>query len=1321
NPAPMHASVAAGVSKRGLLAANEVAGGIWVMGRSTAAFGCNLNPMTALTTSNCPLSAPLASFSSNTTQTCPGGTVTFTDQSQRTTSWDWRFPGGTPATSTQQNPTVTYNTAGVYDVTLIAINAAGSDTSYQQAYITVAPPAATISGTANIITGNSAFIRFDLTGTAPWNVTYTDGTTNFPIVIPQSPHFVSVSPTITTAYTIVSVNDAGCAGSGQGSANITVGPPPPLRPGFGNPYWSFADQASSGIDVVKIGRGSNVQRWRIPYSGIVTDNISGFASDACGEPLFALVNIDRSRPNSSFCIDMQGNVLNSGNGFNAKNELAVQLIRVPETLNEWYVIYHRHSTNAYSLENVLYSRFRINCGNFTMLQKDIQLVDGSGSARLYTTHKAISPTTPVRPNTHWLYLCRRQQGSSATSLDRFLISKQGITWSANTGDIQVPWWGLTSAGSPIELSWQQDKIAVMYRNQDVNTTDLVIWDANQFSNAPAAHQRVSLGDLILQPDLAGIVTTAAAVDQIGQTNNSLLFLRNFERKMSRLEFSPSGQYLYIGAGGFVSGNFSNIDYLGQIDLNTPYPYAVRLQIQEPPFGTYNATTGQGCNRANNANCNNSFFANIGIRSGYDGKLYFFKFHSDSAYVIPQPDAPMPQMLTPGWVSLATATDTNIYMGAGGSISTIENIDGYRYPIENQTTPVIVSMRGCEGCLASAASPQDFEISTPGGTVLFCETIEQCPDTINVCVHPDSVYHLTWIQTGMFFNNAIVNGVAQQDSFVFVANTRPNVVLPQLPTICDTALQPISLSAIPQGGTFSGPGVVGNQFLPAVAGTGDHWIVYEIIDPNTRCKGIDSTKITIEFCCNLGAVSTLIQTVDLRCFGENIGSVSAVVSGATHVPLTYSLNGQAYQNSNQFSGLGAGIYTIYLRDTLNCDTSILFEIRSPDPFIIHDSLIGISCSGQNDASILVDTSGGTKPLSLFFNGSPSGGNTHFDNLSPGNYQIVVRDANGCSDTVDVQVPIRPPLSILFELIQDEICLGEEDGKIRIRGIGGTGSGYEFSLDGTNFQVADSFLNLSAGNYTIFLKDSNDCRTSETFTIDPGSQSIADFTVSTDECVLPTPVLLSNASQNAVQYDWNFGNGSSRQGFEPTFTYTDGGSYTITLITTDGNGCRDTAEQPIVIPRALVEVSLDSIGNISCFGRNDAFILVDTSGGVQPFTFQINGNPNGNDLRFANLSPGNYQIVAIDANGCSDTLDVEIPNIPSLDIVFELIEDEKCLGEMNGRVRFRGVGGSGRGYEFSLDGVNFQETDSFANLIPGNYTLFITDSDGCQINRPFTIEA
>ncbi len=82
-----------------------------------------------------------ADFEADVTSVCEGSTVNFTDLSSGViTSWDWSFEGGTPSTSTSQNPSVVYNTAGTYDVTLEVSDGTNTNTTLKSDYITVVAP-----------------------------------------------------------------------------------------------------------------------------------------------------------------------------------------------------------------------------------------------------------------------------------------------------------------------------------------------------------------------------------------------------------------------------------------------------------------------------------------------------------------------------------------------------------------------------------------------------------------------------------------------------------------------------------------------------------------------------------------------------------------------------------------------------------------------------------------------------------------------------------------------------------------------------------------------------------------------------------------------------------------------------------------------------------------------------------------------------------------------------------------------------------------------------------------------------------------------------
>ncbi len=201
NPgAIMHYSISNGTSNRAL-GVDDLAGGNFVQAKSIVANVCGPGAMSAFTCA----SAPVAAFTGTPTSVCAGGTVAFTDQSTNTpTSWLWAFPGGTPASSTLQNPTVTYSVAGSYSVTLTATNASGSDVQGNAGYITVnANPNLTPSSQTNISCngGSNGAATVGISGGSPaYSYNWTPGN-------PTGDGTVSVTGLTATTYTCT-VTDA---------------------------------------------------------------------------------------------------------------------------------------------------------------------------------------------------------------------------------------------------------------------------------------------------------------------------------------------------------------------------------------------------------------------------------------------------------------------------------------------------------------------------------------------------------------------------------------------------------------------------------------------------------------------------------------------------------------------------------------------------------------------------------------------------------------------------------------------------------------------------------------------------------------------------------------------------------------------------------------------------------------------------------------------------------------------------------------------------------------------------------------------------------
>lgn len=161
-----------------------------------------------------------ASFSADSS-ICAGQKITFTDKSNYSpTNWYWQFPGGTPDTSTLENPTIEYDSAGTYNVTFSAWNACDSGTQIVTNYITVGQGGAlSIKPVSpSVCNGQSVTLKVtDTVGTFAWTPsTGLSDTTGDTVV---------ATPSVTTTYTVTGYDSLGCLAKGIDSVIVIAAPP----------------------------------------------------------------------------------------------------------------------------------------------------------------------------------------------------------------------------------------------------------------------------------------------------------------------------------------------------------------------------------------------------------------------------------------------------------------------------------------------------------------------------------------------------------------------------------------------------------------------------------------------------------------------------------------------------------------------------------------------------------------------------------------------------------------------------------------------------------------------------------------------------------------------------------------------------------------------------------------------------------------------------------------------------------------------------------------------------------------------------------------
>jgi uncharacterized repeat protein (TIGR01451 family) len=163
---------------------------------------------------------PLADFHASNNTTCVDETITFTDDSTGSpTSWNWTFGDG--GTSTVQNATHSYTSAGTYNVTLTVSNACGNDTETKTNYIAVyAQPAATVSSNSPVCEGATIGLYGEPNGMTIYNWTGPGGFTSSA----QNATIPNATTNMTGTYTLTVTNGSDCTATNSTSVTVNAKP-----------------------------------------------------------------------------------------------------------------------------------------------------------------------------------------------------------------------------------------------------------------------------------------------------------------------------------------------------------------------------------------------------------------------------------------------------------------------------------------------------------------------------------------------------------------------------------------------------------------------------------------------------------------------------------------------------------------------------------------------------------------------------------------------------------------------------------------------------------------------------------------------------------------------------------------------------------------------------------------------------------------------------------------------------------------------------------------------------------------------------------------
>ncbi|NER09938.1 gliding motility-associated C-terminal domain-containing protein [Muriicola jejuensis] len=446
------------------------------------------------------------------------------------------------------------------------------------------------------------------------------------------------------------------------------------------------------------------------------------------------------------------------------------------------------------------------------------------------------------------------------------------------------------------------------------------------------------------------------------------------------------------------------------------------------------------------------------------------------------------------------------------------------------------------------------------------------------------------------------------------------------------------------------------------------------------------------------------------------------------PYQVDFNGAGFSNQTVYSNLPAGTYNYVIRDSKSCLYSGSVTLTAPNP-ISADAVIIQSYTCLQTGSIQVqNVSGGTPGYTYSIDGITFQAGDTFTGLTDGTYTITVMDSNGCTFVTAPAVipPLDPPTDISFSATPPNCPAQTSD--ITLTVTGGVGAiTYEIIAPvAVNNGNSNVFTGLAPDTYTFRVTDSNGCSYDENFTLNPVTQvQVAGVLVSDVSCVGAADGAIDFAvSDFATTYSYSVNGGAAVTGQSAATINLTGllaGNYTI-VVTDETTNCTDTDTITVSEPANPLAFTF-VVTPLTC--TTDASVTITATDGWGGYTYEL-VQPDTSTLgpqalnSFYGLNQlGTYTINVTDAGGCtvSDTFDIVTPANPvaSIDPASDL-----CYASTSLATVVVGATGGLAPYYYSINGGPTQTSNTFNDLIPGNYTFTVLDSNGCTDDVTLTIE-
>jgi gliding motility-associated-like protein len=486
----------------------------------------------------------------------------------------------------------------------------------------------------------------------------------------------------------------------------------------------------------------------------------------------------------------------------------------------------------------------------------------------------------------------------------------------------------------------------------------------------------------------------------------------------------------------------------------------------------------------------------------------------------------------------------------------------------------------------------------------------------------------------------------------------------------------------------------------------------IVRDANACTYTSSTIIN-----NTGGPTAVVLTpVNSNCGAANGSFTIGAVTGGTGA-ITYSVSpGPAgFNATTSFTGLAANTYTVIVRDANGCTfTSNTTVGNNPGPTAMVLTPVNATCGTANGSFTIGAVTGGGGTNTYSVSPGPAGFNatTSFTGLAPNTYTVIVRDVNGCTFASNTTIGnTAGPTAVALTPV-NSTC-GNANGSFNIGAVTGGTSAYTYSVSPgpAGFTGSTAYNSLTAGTFTVTVRDANACTYTTTTVVGntAGPTAVALTPVNTS-CGGTTGTLTIGAVTGGTSaFTYSVSPGPA--GFNATTSFTGLGAATYTVIVQDANGCQTTSTSVVGNNPGPTAVVLTPV-NSTCGASNGSFTIGAVTGGTGGYTYSVNASAFTATTNYTALAAGTYTVIVRDVNGCTFTSNTTINNTGAATAVVLTPVNTSCGGSTGSFTIGAVTGGVGAfTYSVTPGPAGFNATTNFTGLAANTYTVVVQGSNGC----------